>query len=188
MADDNGARSSGEDGNKRDKGWLWLLLLLPLLALLGYYLLNDRDEQRASTQTAPAQKEQTNDAGKTANAAALTDLAKLDANARTGFGGRSFNLSGVEVSQVTGDKTFLVKMPDGSALLALLSDQLNRGTAENQNQVRAGQKYTMSGTVTATPSVAQVQQQWNISAEEAQQAQAKKVYLLVEKYGAPSGQ
>ncbi len=176
---------------KRKAKWL-LLIPIVLLTLLGAYLLHeafDRDEDRAAqTQTRNEPATPNNSDRITEQEASVSTLNQIHTNeAVSEFIGDQFKLTGVTVSRVRGDRAFLVNDGSVQGYPALLSDTLNNGSQENRVAITPGGRYALSGTIKALPTdTTQLQQQFNLTAQEAQEVSQYGAYLLIEQIERPT--
>jgi hypothetical protein len=86
-----------------------------------------------------------------------------------------------KVLNVIGDRPFWVGRSNNERLAVVLDPSLDKGSAENKIVVRAGQTLDLAGVIKPMPSAETAQQQWGLSAAEAQQLQSEIVYLQADK-------
>lgn len=95
------------------------------------------------------------------------------------FIGRQVRLSGLKVSKVTGDKTFLVKVEDGDrAMLVYLDEQRTPETEiEGRYDVNEGDTLSLQGYVQAMPPKETLMQDWGLDETEYEQIGFQTVYI-----------
>lgn len=176
--------------HKSGLGWLWPLLLLPLLLLLGwlaYRGMGQRQEDLTGTNNyrnesrtqAPANNRSDDTTTNSAEVTELSTLLGANASEADSLNGQSFNLTGLSVVSVTGDRTFTVGSTD-SYLYAILVPQLNNGQAENTVEVKAGQTVDVEGTVVKAPDdFTQLQTSAKLSDEQIQMIKEQGFYISV---------
>ncbi|HEY9693042.1 MAG TPA: hypothetical protein V6D15_12595 [Oculatellaceae cyanobacterium] len=90
---------------------------------------------------------------------------------------RRVEFTNVKVQNVNGDRTFWVGQSNNQRLFVVLDPALDKGSAENKVSIKAGQLLDTTGTIKKMPTAAQAQQQWGLSAAEAQAIQNQTIYL-----------
>ncbi len=94
--------------------------------------------------------------------------------------GKRVQLTDVKIQSVVGDRGFWI----GSGkqrLFARLDEKLDKGTAEWDVDVNAGQTRTITGVIEKLPSMDEIQR-WGLSPQEAAALKDQQVYLRVEKF------
>lgn len=91
--------------------------------------------------------------------------------------GKQALLTDVTVQRVVGDRTFWVSSGNAQQLFVVLDNSLDAGSAENQIVVKEGQTVDLTGALRTMPSAQQAEQQWGLSADEAQELNSQPLYL-----------
>ncbi len=169
--------------------WPWLLLLLGILlvgALLYKAMDKDNNEnvnttvRNTNTQSVLPTPENvnlnTNTSTNGGAGAVITNLADLSIGDLGSLQNRQFDLAGVAVKRVVGDKVFYVNTNNNQEMLVYLDPQLDNGGAEQKVVVKAGQNVAMKGSVQALPAFEQLRQ-WGLTDADVQGLQGQQVYL-----------
>ncbi len=92
---------------------------------------------------------------------------------------QAVQLQNVFVQRVTGDVTFFVGPTVDQELLVVLDQQPTpRTPTEGQVDVNPGQTVNLIGTIQPMPSIQEMQQQWNITADQAAAYSKRPIYLF----------
>lgn len=92
---------------------------------------------------------------------------------------RRVEFTDITVQEVNSDRGFWVGN-GAPQLFVLLDASLDQGAQEQQVQIEQGQTLNLTGVLLPMPSAEQVQQEWGLTAEEAQQVTQETVYLQVD--------
>lgn len=92
---------------------------------------------------------------------------------------RRVEFTDVTVQEVISDRGFWVGN-GAPQLFVQLDPSLDQGAQEQQVQIQQGQTLDLTGVLLPMPSAEQVQQEWGLTAEEAQQVTQETVYLQVD--------
>lgn len=93
---------------------------------------------------------------------------------------RQVQLTNTPVQSLVSDRTFWVGS-NNQRLLAVLDEALNSGAAEQRVDINPGQTLSINGFIRRLPPVAEAQEQWGLSAAEAEALENQQVYLQVSK-------
>jgi hypothetical protein len=108
----------------------------------------------------------------------ITDVVVIaQAPSKEALVGRRVKFTNTDVIKVIGDRPFWVGRSNNEGLAVLLDPSLDKGAAEKQIQIKAGQKLDLTGVLKPMPDVATAKAQWGISDTEAQEFQTQGVYL-----------
>ncbi|WP_146131511.1 hypothetical protein [Merismopedia glauca] len=91
--------------------------------------------------------------------------------------GRRVQFTNTDVIKVIGDRPFWVGRSNTEGLAVVLDPSLDKGAAEEQIQVKAGQKLDLTGVLKPMPDAATAKKLWGISDAEAKEFQTQGVYL-----------
>ncbi len=101
----------------------------------------------------------------------------LDAPDRPALVGQRVQLEAVPVQSVTGDKTFWVGRNNDRQLFVFLEEQATPADTDAALDINPGQRVRMSGVIRAMPPIAEAQQQWNLTDEQAAPLESQQIYL-----------
>lgn len=148
---------------RKSKGLPWWLLLLGLLALLlvGFILLRSCNDRAAvsntntntgmTTNTGNGNARITTQGVGTATGDRVTDVNIFGSTAdKASLAGRRVELQNVKVNRVISDRVFTVTSGSGE-MFAMLDDNLNRGSMEQQIKMQPGQMVNIGGTFQRVP-------------------------------------
>ncbi len=113
---------------------------------------------------------------------------------RAVFLNRPIDLVGAEVQRVSNDRVFWIGPSADRTAPVYLDDQAQSSLQQGQHKVQKGDRVALVGQLRQAPSVQQLQQQWALSSQEADELTRSQVYLHVtriligEKPGAPGEQ
>jgi hypothetical protein len=108
----------------------------------------------------------------------ITDVVIISkAPSKEALVGRRVQFTNTDVIKVIGDRPFWVGRSNNEGLAVVLDPSLDRGAAEKQVQVKAGQKLDLTGVLKPMPDAATAKGQWGITDAEAQEFQTQGVYL-----------
>ena len=172
--------------------WVWALLGLVLLALLGLFLGNPFDRREAAgpgaatgagakASPAAAASPATGAGAKASPAAAgpVTDLPIGQPDQLAALAGRPVQLGGVKVQSVVGDKTFWVGPSATQRLFVFLEEDTTAGQkVEGKVDVNPGQTVALTGEIRRLPSAGEAQQQLNMSPQVFEAASQDQIYLF----------
>ncbi len=91
--------------------------------------------------------------------------------------GKQAQLTDVTVQSVLSDRAFWVGSGNTQQVFVVLDESLDAGSAENQIVVKEGQRIDLTGSLKTMPNTQQAQDQWDLTAEEAQQLNNQPLYL-----------
>ncbi len=167
-------------------GWLWPLLALALLALLGllvWGLVQDRPSTAPAAPAAPAQPAQP-----AAGGGVVTDVPLGQPERLLALVGRPVQLSSVQVQDVVGDKTFWVGPSAAQRLFVFLEEDKTAGQkVEGKVDVNAGQTVSITGELRKLPGAEEAQQQLGLSPQAYEALKQGQVYLYARTVKVVSG-
>ncbi len=181
--------------------WVWALLGLVLLALLGLFLGNPFDRREAAgpgaatgagakASPAAAASPATGAGAKASPAAAgpVTDLPIGQPDQLVALAGRPVQLGGVKVQSVVGDKTFWVGPSETQRLFVFLEEDKTAGQkVEGKVDVNAGQTVSITGELRKLPGAEEAQKQLGLSPQAYEALKQGQVYLYARTVKVVSG-
>lgn len=178
--------------------WVWLIGLIILALIIWWVIAAARKDHGVAgnevatpgTATMPAtgtvttnETPGTNVAPATATGP-ITDLSTImNTNDRSALIGRQFQLSGVNIQSVVGDRGFWVGPNAGQRLFARVDEQLNRGSREWDVDINPGQQRMLRGDIQALPEQDQIRNWGLVSPADMQAINDRGIYLHVTQLG-----
>lgn len=126
--------------------------------------------------------QQTDTATTNSSGQPITDVVIITTNPnQQSLVNRRVQFTNVNVQNVIGDRTFWVGSNNNQRLFVVLAPNLDAGSAENKVVVKTGQQVNLTGVLQPMPSTQQAQQQWGLSATEAQALSNQSIYLQADR-------
>ncbi|MRG96556.1 hypothetical protein [Polyangium spumosum] len=98
---------------------------------------------------------------------------------RATFNNRMIDLVGAQVQKVSNDKVFWIGPSEDRTVPVVLDEQAASSLKDRQLKIQKGDRVALVGQFRQSPSVQQLQQQWALSSQEAEELTRSQVYIHV---------